>query len=272
MFQDQMFQNHIRRVVGIENTEARVLLNHYRQAFKEISEQLLSTQSNTFTEAKLITMMNQIKVGIRAIEARIRGDLKSSFNFITEQGLEDAVKEVNTLEREFNGINQLVPLDEILASTIPDNFLFNNYTSSIESYNESIRSGMQNIMTQGILQRKTLSQVVFDVQQAVKLNEWKAHRIVRTELHQIYNVAKMSGLGDIKKKFLPDLKKSMVHPMDERTGEDSKQLAVKNPIIDIDKPFKQNYNGKELVFMTPPNRPNDRAILIPYRVSYDNDK
>jgi hypothetical protein len=61
----------------------------------------------------------------------------------------------------------------------------------------------------------------------------------------------------------------MVHPMDERTGQDSKELASRNPVIDIDKPFKQNYNGKELVFMAPPNRPNDRAILIPFRASYD---
>jgi hypothetical protein len=60
--------------------------------------------------------------------------------------------------------------------------------------------------------------------------------------------------------------------MDERTAQDSIELAQKNPIIDIDKPFVQNYNGKELVFMTPPNRPNDRAILVPVRASYDKDK
>jgi len=272
MFDDRIFQNHIRRIVGLENTEAKVLLNIYRESFIQLKNQLVITQDNTFTEAKLKSIMNQIEVGIRALEARIRGELESSFGFVTEQGLEDAVKEVNHLEKKFNGIDQLVPINEILASTDPNTFLFNNYTSSMLSYNQDLRSNMQNLLTQGLLQRKTLSQVVNDIVLESNASEWKVHRIVRTELHQIYNVAKMSGFNEIKEKFVPDLKKSLVHPMDERTAEDSIQLARRNPIVDINKPFRQNYKGKEIVFMAPPNRPNDRAILVPYRESYDNDK
>lgn len=60
--------------------------------------------------------------------------------------------------------------------------------------------------------------------------------------------------------------------MDARTGQDSVALAKRNPIIDIDKPFVQKFGKQEYVFMYPPNRPNDRAILVPYRASYDNDK
>jgi autonomous glycyl radical cofactor GrcA len=269
MFNERIFQNHIRRIVGLENTEAKVLLNQYREAFKEINAQLMFAQDNTFTEAKLQTILAQLEVGIQALEARIRGDLESSFNFITEQGLEDAVKEVNTLEKKFNGVNQLVPLNAILSSTSPNTYLFNNYTSSIQTYNQDLRSGMQNIMTQALLQRKTLSQVVADLELFTKSQEWRMFRIVRTELHQIYNTSKMDSFTSIKDQYAPDLKKSLVHPMDERTAEDSIELAKKNPIIDIDKPFVQNYNGKELVFMTPPNRPNDRAILVPVRASYD---
>jgi hypothetical protein len=270
MFEERIFQNHIRRVVGLENTEAKVLLNEYKRAFAMIKNQLLMTEDNTFTEAKLQVMLRQLEVGIQALEANIRNDLESSYNFLTEQGLEDAVKEVNTLEKKFNGVNQLVPLDSIIASTSPNTYLFNNYTSSIQSYNQDLRSGMQNVLTQGLIQRKTLSQVVNDLEVFMRSDTWKIQRIVRTELHQIYNVSKMSGMGEIKKQFVPDLKKTLIHPMDERTAEDSKELAMKNPIIDIDKPFVQNYNGKEIVFMAPPNRPNDRAILVPYRASYDN--
>ena len=56
--------------------------------------------------------------------------------------------------------------------------------------------------------------------------------------------------------------------MDKRTGEDSKILARNNPIVPIDEPFVENSTGKELVYMHPPNRPNDRAIMIPYRDSW----
>lgn len=269
MFEERMFQNHIRKIVGLENTEAKVLINHYKEAFQAIKNQLLITQDNTFTEAKLLTIQRQLEVGIKALEQKIKSDVQESFSFMYEQGVEDAVKEVNTLEKKFNGINQLVPVDAIISSTNPNTYLFNNYTSSLESYNKDLRSNMQNILTQSLIQRKTLSQTVNDLEVYMKMDQWKVHRIVRTELHQIYNVSKMGGMDNIKKQFIPDLKKSLVHPMDDRTAQDSKELASKNPIIDIDKPFIQNYNGKELRFMAPPNRPNDRAILIPYRESYD---
>jgi hypothetical protein len=38
MFEERIFQNHIRRVVGLENTEAKVLLNEYKRAFAMIKE------------------------------------------------------------------------------------------------------------------------------------------------------------------------------------------------------------------------------------------
>jgi hypothetical protein len=269
MFNERVFQNHIRRVVGLENTEAKVLLNHYREAFGQIKLQLLMAEDNTFTEAKLRTILLQLETSIKAIELKIKNDMQEGFSFMYEQGIEDAVKEVNVLEQKFNGINQLVPLDAILASTNPNTYLYNNYTSSIQTYNASLRANMQNVLTQGLIQRRSLNQVVSDMEVHIKTDAWKIHRIVRTELHQIYNVSKMGGMGAIKKQFIPDLKKSMIHPIDERTGQDSKELSARNPIIDIDKPFKQTYNGKEIVFMAPPNRPNDRAILIPYRESYD---
>ncbi len=272
MFNDRMFQNHIRRIVGLENTEAKVLLNHYREAFNSLQVQLMMAQDNTFTEAKLETLLHQLNVTIESLEHRIKNDMQESFNFMYENGVEDSVTEINKLEKKFNGISQLVPISLILESTNPDRFLFNNYESSVRGYNQDLRATMQHVLTQGLIQKRSLSQVVADMGQSVKLNEWKLHRIVRTELHQIYNVSKMSGMGEIKKKFLPDLKKSLVHPMDERTAEDSKELAQKNPIIDIEKPFVQHYNGKEIKFMAPPNRPNDRAILIPIRDSYDTDK
>lgn len=64
---------------------------------------------------------------------------------------------------------------------------------------------------------------------------------------------------------IPDLKKTLFHPMDNRTGKDSKRLSQNNPIVPINEPFIEYSTGKKLEYMAPPNRPNDRAILIPYR-------
>jgi hypothetical protein len=265
----RIFENHIRRVVGLENTEAKVMMAKYLRAKKELKNRLLITPDNTFTEARLRETLAQIDAAIQAIRASYQGDMRSAFEFMQENGVEDSVKEVNRFEKMFNGIASPLPLDAIMASVEPANYLFNQYESSMEAYNESLRSGIERELTQGLIQKKSYSQVVNDVESYMMASQWQVQRIVRTELHNIYNVAKMNGFGRIKENYIPDLKKSMVHPMDERTGEDSIALAKRNPIIDIDKPFKQKFNGKEYVFMAPPNRPNDRAILVPYRASYD---
>lgn len=73
-------------------------------------------------------------------------------------------------------------------------------------------------------------------------------------------------------KIIPKLKKGLFHPMDDRTSDDSKYLKNLNPIIDIDKPFRYTWNGKERVFLSPPSRPNDRAILVPIDMDWIDEK
>ena len=88
----------------------------------------------------------------------------------------------------------------------------------------------------------------------------------------------MKGMDKIKDDVLPDLKKALMHPIDSRTGQDSKQLAKENPVVDIDEPFvftfvRRNKDGSVVEdrreFMFPPDRPNDRAILVPFREEWD---
>ena len=42
---------------------------------------------------------------------------------------------------------------------------------------------------------------------------------------------------NIKETTIPDLKKTLIHPMDNRTSADSKELAAQNPVIDTDKRY-----------------------------------
>jgi hypothetical protein len=112
---------------------------------------------------------------------------------------------------------------------------------------------------------RTVSRLVSDIGRFFQGEEWKLRRIVRTELHNVYNYSKMRSMQDLSTEQIPDLKKSLMHPIDDRTGDDSKILANQNPIVDIDEPFRFNYKGNERVFLFPPDRPNDRAILVPFR-------
>lgn len=261
-------ERHARRLLGLEDTQAKIILAQYAKAFTAIKTRLLMVDDNTFTEARLKSTLEQLSLFIDALNRNLKNDINQSSLFSFEQGVEDSVAEINKFEKDFSGVTGIVPLDTIFQATKKRNYLVNQFAGSINSYNESLRSDIQQSLTQALIQGQSYTQVIHGVEKVIQSSMWKTQRIVRTEMHNIYNISKMDGMGSIKKKYVPDLKKMLVHPMDNRTAQDSKDLAKKNPIIDLDKPFKQIFNGNEYIFMAPPNRPNDRAILIPARDKY----
>ena len=258
------------RLEGLQMNEARKLLKQYKIARDQLRLQLLATPDNTFTEARLKIALEQINIAIQSLRKATQSNIQQAFEFLTESGIEDGAKEVNYFEKRFMGISQSVPIDQILLSTEPENILLNQYQSSIDTYNQSLRNKFQAGLTQSLLQNKTWSQTVNDFSNVFDQEEWQLARIVRTELHSIYGQAKNNGFQTIQTQYLPDLKKTLYHPMDSRTGKDSIELSKKPMIVDVDEPFIEESTGKKLVYMNPPNRPNDRAILIPYRAAWNS--
>lgn len=265
----RILERNASRIEGIEMSQARRMLKLYKQARDELTFRLLTTPDNTFTEARLRSAMAQVEDMILMLEKRSRDESRFGADMVREQGGEDSAREMNELEKKFSGVNPAINVDAVVASIDPDNFLFNNYQSSMDAYNAKLRSGFERELSQALLQQKTWSQAVNDMEMVFNAEEWVLARIVRTELHGLYNTAKFRGFQSIQTDYFPDLKKTLYHPMDSRTGDDSIQMAKERMVVDIDEPFVFTYNGKTFTFMTPPNRPNDRAILLPYRESWD---
>jgi hypothetical protein len=126
---------------------------------------------------------------------------------------------------------------------------------------------MASLMQEGL--SRTVDNMVAGIGRFFAGEEWKLFRIARTELHGVYNLGKMNGMKETRTAYLPDLMKALIHPMDSRTGADSKYLAEIDPIVPIDQPFRYRWQGQVRVFMAPPDRPNDRAILVPYRQAWE---
>lgn len=84
-------------------------------------------------------------------------------------------------------------------------------------------------------------------------------RVTRTESWRYVNEER---LEEFRKK---GYKYKTTYPVkDSRTCADSWYYYDQRQIKPIDEPFNYTWNGEERVFMTPPDRPNDRNILIPY--------
>lgn len=268
-----LIERHIRRVTGLEMEQARNMLKEYGLARKELLDRLATVGSGTFTEAQLNSVITQLELGIEALNAQLDGETALGSDLLSEQSAEDAVKEMNRFEKEFSGVSLNIPVDAVLSSLDQGNLLLNRYRSSIETYNEGLRDNVQRELTQAVIQRTSYLQAVQKVGELFPHLRspiaWQVQRIVRTELHGVYNVSKMGSLEKIRDDYAPDLKKALIHPMDARTAKDSKALAALNPIVDIDKPFRFKWRGVERVFMSPPDRPNDRSILVPYRQDWE---
>jgi len=88
-----------------------------------------------------------------------------------------------------------------------------------------------------------------------------AERIVRTELHHAANAAGLKALKSADEQ-LGDMLKILSCVFDDRTGADS--IAVHGQVRRVDEDFETWFGPCE----HPPDRPNDRAVTTPHRMSW----
>ena len=121
-------------------------------------------------------------------------------------------------------------------------------------------------LTDAVIQNRSGYEVTGRLSKFIDLKRWKIKQIVRTEMSGIFNRTKLLTYDRFNKEnFKGTLLKRMFHPMDNRTAEDSKQWAQADPAIPLDRPFRLKLrNGKIQEGMTPPLRPNDRAVIMPF--------
>jgi len=266
---EDLIEDNIARVESLEEKQQRKLLRVFRNVRQKLQDRLLTIPDGTFTEQQLNVTLIQVTAAIEAIKRKLKGEMTTSAEVLSIRGIEDLAREITKFSKKFEGTIQPLNLNVAALASSSQSFLVNKYDASLDAYGEDLRSQItQNIMNAMIMRdtnQRTVSGLVADVGRFFVGEEWKLTRIVRTEMHNIYNYSKMNAMSDVQENTLPDLKKSLMHPMDKRTGDDSKKLARENPVVDIDEPFRFKYKGKERVFMFPPDRPNDRAILVPFR-------
>ena len=264
-----LIENNIVQVESLETKQQKKLLRVFRDVRQKLQDRLLTIPEGTFSEQQLNVTLIQVTAAIEAIKKKLKGEMVSSSEIMAIRGIEDLGREISRFSRKFEGSVQPINMNVAKLASDSQTFLVNKYDASLDAYGEDLRAQItQNIMNAMIMRdsnSRTVSGLVSDVGRFFVGEEWKLNRIVRTEMHNIYNYSKMNAMADVQENTIPDLKKSLMHPMDTRTGADSKALARDNPILPINEPFVQHWKGKTFTFMFPPNRPNDRAILVPFR-------
>lgn len=262
-------EEHIQQVLRLEDAQSEKLLRRYREIRRDLRDRLDFLPEGTFSSQQLRGVLVQVDSAISAMSISLSGGMAESAELFAKSGVDKGILELQRFEKEFRGAVVPINVNRILATAETTNFLINRHEASISAYSEAVRSQIVQSLSNEALAESPLSTVVRKLGQFFVGEEWKLQRIARTEFHNVYNLGKFNGLLQTRDEVLPDLKKALFHPKDARTGADSDYAASLNLVVPLDEPFKYKWRGKMRVFMTPPDRPNDRSVMVPYRESWN---
>lgn len=263
-------EDHVQSVLELEHNDSLTILEHY----SDVRDRLVSTLSRLppgrFSAQHLRGVLAQVQGAIDAINAKLQTNMADGAYDAALLGIEDLVEEIKTFDGEFLGAVTPINLNAALVATDTKNFLTTKYKTNLDAYGKGLQAQISNGLFAASLGEINSEEMVGRISQFFTAEEWKLRRIVRTELHNIYNVGKIRGMQELSGEDgdIPDLQKTLMHPMDQRTGKDSIYAAQLGLVADIDEPFEYVWKGQTRIFMAPPDRPNDRAILVPYREAW----
>ncbi len=264
-----LIKKHISEIEQLEDEEAITLISKYARIRRVLRDRLDVLGRDTFTAQRLRGALVQVETALLEMEEVLKDSMIDSARKASVRGVTHLVKEIELFSEEFTGALIPIDIDAVLIANDVNNLLLAKYEASLRAYTGAMRAQVASVLTNAAIEKANYADVIHRMSLYFRGEEWKLHRIARTELSHIYNFSKQKGMFDTKDRYIPDLKKTLIHPMDGRTGDDSKQVKRMNLIVDIEKPFAYTYKGKERIFMTPPDRPNDRSIMVPYRDEWE---
>lgn len=121
----------------------------------------------------------------------------------------------------------------------------------------------------------TMDDLITEVDQAFLHEWWRVERVINTETAHVYNVARMDAISSMNdqsptwQRWTELVDDTTGMPLDERVGDDSMilhaQVALPNDNFIMPPLPSSPWNMRGDEYACPPNRPNDRAVLIPWQ-------
>jgi hypothetical protein len=258
-------EEHIQEVLRLEKEQSETILKDYGEVRRRLVERLSLVPAGSFTAQHLRGVLAQVQGAIEAMNSKLQGEMISGAQEAAMSGIDDLLSELKVFDEKFTGAVTPINLNSALLAHDTSQFLVTKYKTNLDAYGNDLMTQIANGLFSATIGETSYDQVVGRISKFFTAEEWKLRRIVRTELHNIYNVGKINGMKQLRDNDdIPDLMKTLMHPLDQRTGKDSRYAAQLGLVEKIEDPFKYEWAGELRVFMAPPDRPNDRAILVPF--------
>lgn len=249
----------------------------YSEAEQEVAAKLRSLikrgRGDTFTAHHYRSVLLQVRDGVDQFERSLAEHLGRESRTAGMLAHRQLIKEVKVGTKAFAGhtpvlrAEQAAVAEGVYKQVEPS--LIRRFAASARRYGPEVTRAVEHQMALSLTSGDTVADAVDRVQGAIADERWRAERIVRTEMSYSFGVTKQASMGVVAQE-VPRLRKRLVATHDDRTGEDS--IELDGQTVDWDKPFvwyvknsKGIPTGRVVYYMQPPNRPNDREVVIPWR-------
>lgn len=256
---------------------------------RKLSSLTRATRGDTFTAHQMRMLKAQVRQAQVVLSRRMAGALGGVTTEAQLEALRGFARDIALLERRFTGSEITVPVEEAARFRgVIDRrktSLLRIHTDSFARYGAASVRKIEQEMSVSLATGETTAEAVDRVVAAHSMEFWQAERIARTETAWAFNSTASDGIEDAAEEF-PDLMKRWTEyvedgsyaPMDDRVGVDS--IAMHAQITDAAGVFTMpptaphaDADGNTVVSHSlvgksweyPPNRPNDRATVMPWR-------
>ena len=288
-----VMQEHFTRLSRLAERGAAVKLRRiYEVALTDMQRKVKHAVAlgagDAFTAHAQRVAMAQLNDGIRVMVRRMGTTLAEHTRETRVESLHGLVKDIGRLEHSFTGAEVVLPIEEssVFAGIVEGRTtslmgeLLADGTprfSSLALYGADMVGDMEEILALATLEGDSVSGAIARIEGAGDMEWYRAERIARTETSYAYNSVRADGM-EAASEELPDLYQQWSEyvldgaPLDDRVGKDSIALhgqiarTGKAFIMPDDSTVSDKMWGQRYMF--PPNRPNDRATIVPWRAEW----
>lgn len=265
----------------------KILARAQRDLERRLDQAVRAPGAQSYTAANLRTALTQVREATRIVQKGMRGVLLDGAGYAAERSVENLSRYLHAANQQFSGVSRPLALDTAAmvdeASSGARATVLRRLASSgtqvpgaepdphparagiMERYGLATIGHFEQILQRGLIARAPWEDVKDEMTGASSFLQgaprfW-SERIVRTETAGIYNRAGWEAIRTADDE-LGDMLKILSATFDDRTASDS--YAVHGQIRKPEQAFESWYG----LYQHPPNRPNDREVVVPHRMSW----
>lgn len=256
---------------------AQAELNQRLRQAEELSAEAGQT---TFTEAQVRVALAQVREVTRFVQGGMRSVVVDQGDLSAKLAATNTVKYMKAADQRFRGVGtQPIALDEAMMldraargahSSILHRLLSDPENPArrgiLERYGDGVVQRFEETLQVRFVARTPWEQVKQQlVAESPFLQEVPGHwaeRIVRTEVMAAHGASSWEAMREADQQLDGTVCKILCATFDTRTGSDS--YAVHGQIRRVDEAFESWFG----LYMHPPNRPNDREVVVPHRTTW----